>query len=271
MGLFGSAPKAATPQVMGEFKAAAGKAGARGYSILNSPEWTAYGGDWVANMTPQQQAAIQAITNKGLGQDSLVSGAQGYAQDVLGGKYLNQENPYLQKTMQATTDMLGRQIGGQFAGSGMAGSPSHTQYLSEAFSNATAPLMMQNYQAERANQDAMAGLAPQLSQAGYFGLNQALGAQSQLQQQAQAETDAQKAAYDFNQQASLAKLQGVMSALGGNMQPQMLGGSSGRTGAIPGALGGGVSGAMTGAALGGAPGAVIGGVLGAGGGGAANK
>lgn len=271
MGLFGSAPKAATPQIMGEYKAVAGKAGARGYSILNSPEWKAYGGDWVANMTPQQQAAIQAITSKGLGQDSLVNGAQGYAQDVLGGKYLNQENPYLQRTMQATSDMLGRQIGAQFAGSGMAGSPSHTQYLSEAFSNAAAPLMMQNYQAERQNQDAMASLAPQLSQAGYFGLNQALGAQGQLQAQNQAEIDAQKQAYDFNQTASLQKLQGVMSAMGGNLAPQMQGGSSGRTGAIPGALSGGVSGAMAGMMTGNPYGVLAGAGLGAAGGGAANK
>lgn len=271
MGLFGSAPKAPEPQIMPEFRQVAGLAGARGNSILKNPNWTAYGGDWVANMTPEQQAAIQAITSKGMGQDALLGGAQNYAQDVLGGKYLDQENPYLQKTMQSTSDMLGRQIGAQFAGSGMAGSPSHTQYLTEAFSNAAAPLMMQNYQNERNNQATMAGLAPQLSQAGYFGLNQALGAQGQVQAQSQAEIDAQRQAYDFNQTAPLQKLQGVMSAMGGQMSPVMQGGSSGSTGLIPGLIGGGASGAMAGMMTGNPYGVLAGAGLGAAGGGAANK
>ncbi len=270
MGLFGSAPKPPTPQVMKEWKPTARAAGALSTSVLNTPIGT-YGGDWVADMTGGQGQAIDAITQRGLGGNPLLGQSQGYASDVLSGRYLDQENPYLQKSVARMTDMLGRQIGGQFAGSGMEGSPAHLQYLTEAFSSAAAPLMMQNYQQERANQSQMAGLAPDLANADFFGLNQALGAQQLLQGQRQAEIDADRARYDAQQTERMRRLQGVMGAVGPQLQPQTMPGTPGSTGLLPGMLSGGTNGAMMGGAAGGGWGAVGGGLLGALAGGFANR
>ena len=271
MGLFGSAPKAPEPKVMPEFQDAAKKAGKLGASILDSGYGTAYGGPWVAGPTQGQTSLIDQITKMGMGGGSgVVGGAQQYANDVMSGKYLDQNNPYLAKAAAAAQDQIGRSIGGQFAGSGMAGSPAHLQYVTQEFSNATAPLYFQNYQNERNNQAQMAGLAPQLDQAGYFGLNQALNAQGMLQSQQQAELDAERAKYDQNKGAAMSRLQGVMGALGGQMAPQMLGGTAGEKGMLSGILQGGAGGAMAGSAAG--PwGALAGGVLGAAGGGASSK
>lgn len=271
MGLFGSAPKAPEPKIMPEFRDAAKKAGQLGANILDSGYGTAYGGDWVADPTKGQLSLIDQITKMGMGGGSgVVGGAQQYALDVMNGKYLNQDNPYLAKAAAAAQDQIGRSIGGQFAGSGMAGSPAHLQYMTQEFSNAAAPLYFQNYQNERNNQAQTAALAPQLDQAGYYGLNQGLNAQGMLQSQQQAELDAERAKYDQNKGAQMAKLQGVMGALGGQMSPQMLGGSAGSKGMIPGILQGSMGGAMAGSAAG--PwGALAGGLLGGAGGGAANK
>lgn len=271
MGLFGSAPKAPEPKIMPEFRDAAKRAGQIGANILDSNYGVPYGGDWVADPTKGQLSLIDKITKMGMGGGSgVVGGAQQYALDVMNGKYLDQNNPYLAKAAAAAQDQIARSIGGQFAGSGMAGSPAHLQYMTQEFSNAAAPLYFQNYQNERANQAQMASLAPQLDQAGYYGLNQGLNAQGLLQSQQQAEFDAERAKYDQAKGAQMARLQGVMGALGGQMSPQMLGGSAGSKGMLSGILQGGMGGAMTGSAAG--PwGAIAGGLLGGAGGGAANK
>ena len=264
MGLFGSAPKAPKPSE------AARRADAVTNWALQNRRLTPYGGDWVANMTPGQTSAIDAITKRGMSTSPLLSGAQGYAGDVLGGKYLDAGNPHLAAAMAAARDDIGREVGGAFSTGGMAGSPMHQQFLTEAWSKATAPLLFQNYENERANQMTMAGMAPELANADFVGLNQALGAQSVIQQQEQAEADALRERWDLQRSEPYRRVAAAGGGISAN--PATMGqGSAGSKGVVPGlfqgALGGGMAGLATGNPYAAAGGAILGGL----GGGAANK
>mgnify|MGYP000853981578 CR=1 FL=1 len=95
MGLFGSAPKAPKPQLMGYQQKTAQQAGGLSAWAMKNRRLTPYAGDWTADLTGGQNAAINAITQRGMQGSPLLKGAQGYAGDVLGGKYLGAGNPYL--------------------------------------------------------------------------------------------------------------------------------------------------------------------------------
>lgn len=273
MGLLGSKPEAPEADMLPQFREAGYAAGGLvNWALRNRQKLTPYEGDWVADMNKGQLSAIDRIFERGMAGSPLIEGAQGYGQDVLSGKYLSEGNPYLQQAMDAARDDIGRQVGGAFSTGGMAGSPMHQQYLTEAWSDATAPLLFQNYQNERNAQQQMAGLATELGNADFSGLQQALGAKGLLQQQQQSEIDATREKHDLTMSEPYRRASAAMAAMGGGAtQAQMYGGSGGEMGTIPGILQGGMGGALMGGVAGGAPGAVIGGIAGGAGGGAANK
>lgn len=267
----GSKSKAPEVDMLPQFRQAGYRLGGIVNSALKNSRLTPYGGDWVADMTGGQKDVIDAITERGLGGSPLLGATGNFVTDTLGGKYLNQENPYVAGAMDAGMQQVNRQLASQFGGSGMSGSPAHLQYASEAYSNAAAPLYMQNYQQERALQAQAAGLAPQINQQEMAGLAQALGAQGMYQDQAQREIDAQREKWDLQQSEPYRRAQMAAGALGVGMGPAgAYGGSPGNSGALAGGLGGAASGAMAGAMLG--PwGALGGGILGGLGGGLAYK
>lgn len=268
----GSKAKAPKQDVIPEYRNAAWGIGGTTASAVNNARLTPYGGDWVANMTGGQNAAIDKITKMGLGGSAPLSAATGLNMDTLQGKYLDQGNPYLSGAMDAGMQAVNRQLASQFGGSGMSGSPAHLQYASEAYSNAAAPLYMRNYQAERDLQNQAIGRAPLLDQAGYFGAQQALAAQGQLQAQSQAEIDAERQAYDLQRSEPFRRAQMASQALaGGGTATGMYGGSQGSGGPVAGGLGGAASGAMMGTAVMPGWGTAIGAGLGALGGGLTNK
>ena len=268
----GSKAEAPQQDMLPQFRDAGWTLGWTVDNALKNNRLNTYGGDWVANMTGGQNAAIDKITQMGLGGNSQLNAATGLNTDTLQGKYLDQGNPYLSGAMDAGMQAVNRQLASQFGGSGMSGSPAHLQYASEAYSNAAAPLYMQNYQAERDLQNQAVGRAPLLDQAMYFGPQQALAAQGQLQAQSQAEIDAERQAYDLQRSEPFRRAQAASAALGQGMGTTgMYGGSEGSSGAGAGALGGAASGAMMGTAVMPGWGTAIGAGLGAAGGAYANK
>ena len=272
MGLFGSAPKAPKPDLLPYARKTAQRAGGLSAWAVRNKRLTPYSGDWVANLTPGQTSAIDAITQRGMQGSPLLKGAQGYAGDVLGGKYLGAGNPYLAQAMASARDDIGRDVGGAFSTGGMAGSPMHQQFLTEAWSKATAPLLFQNYENERQNQQQMAGLSPDLANADFSGLNQALGAQSVVQQQGQQEADAKRQAWDLQQSEPYRRAQAAMGVVkDGPTAMVEEGASPGSKGLVPGILQGAMGGGMAGGSVGGGWGAGGGAILGGLGGGAANK
>lgn len=268
----GSKSKDPKVDMLPQFRQAGYTLGGTVNSALKNRRLTPYGGDWVADMTGGQKDVIGAITERGLGGSPLLGATGDFVTDTLGGKYLNQGNPYVASAMDAGMQQVNRQLASQFGGSGMSGSPAHLQFASEAYSNAAAPLYMQNYQQERALQAQAAGLAPQINQQEMAGLAQALGAQGMYQDQAQREIDALRERYDLQKNEPFRRAQMAAGALGGGMGPAgSYGGSPGSAGGLAGGLSGAASGAMIGMATKNPWVALGGGILGGLGGGLANK
>ena len=266
----GSKAKEPKVNMLPQFRGAGKAIGSTVESAVRNQRLTPYGGDWVADMTPQQRSILDQVTQRGLGGSPLLTSANQLAQDTMSGKYLDQGNPYLSGAMDAGMQQVNRQLAAQFGGSGMTGSPAHLQFASEAYSNAAAPLYMQNYQQERGLQSAAAQLAPQLANQDFMQLGQALGAQEALQGQSQREIDAQREFYDLQRSEPFRRAQMGAGAI--NMNPAgAYGGSAGSGGPAAGAAGGAVPGAMMGAASGNPWLALGGSVLGGVGGGLANK
>jgi hypothetical protein len=102
-----------------------------------------------------------------------VQAAQGYAQDVLGGKYM-QGNPYLDQIIGKAGRGITDQVNSQFTMAGRYGSGAHTGVLANSLADMESGLRYQDYGAQQGRMDQMAGLAPALSQAGYIGVPEIL-------------------------------------------------------------------------------------------------
>lgn len=136
-------------------------------------------GVWKANRGNNQALADQAFAQTSplwarfnAGNDQ-VRGAQGYASDVLAGKYL-EGNPYLQNIINATNRGVTDQVNSQFSLAGRYGSGAHTGVLARELADSENNLRYQDYGTQQQRMDQIAALAPTLAQADYIGLPEAL-------------------------------------------------------------------------------------------------
>lgn len=74
-----------------------------------------------------------------------LSGARGYANDVLGGKYLTQQNPYLQGMINQTDNSVMDRVNALFSKAGQTGSSAQIGSLGRELANSENALRYQNY------------------------------------------------------------------------------------------------------------------------------
>lgn len=166
-----------------------------------------YPGQTVAGLSPGQTGALDATITRGLEGSPLNKASSGYLQDVLGGKYLNAENPYFQ-----TVANRARQAADStFAGSGRYGSGYHAG----AVADSVGALAYQDYQNQLGRMDQAAALAPTVAGQDFVDLNAALGAGNQYQQQLQNQINADMERYNFQQQAPYANLAAFQDFISG--------------------------------------------------------
>lgn len=98
-------------------------------------------------------AQSQQLLNKYLpqGEQSL-----SYFGDVMGGKYLDQENPYLQGMIDRTGESVSNRVNSNFSASGRYGSDYHTGELTRGLADSENQLRYGNYAAERGMQNGAA-------------------------------------------------------------------------------------------------------------------
>jgi hypothetical protein len=239
------------------------------YQTPDMPSY--YPGQTYVGPSQQTQSALQAAQARASQGNPLVPAAQQTALGTVQGQYLG-GNPFFQGAFQGAATAAQQQYfdamnqvssnasqAGRY-GSGAMGQLQDraTGQFATALTNTAGNLAYQNYDAERARQQAMVGAAPQLAQADYADINQLL-------QTGQAAEGYQEAAmadavnrFNFAQQAPYNKLQSFLSSAYGaptGMQTttpvyrNVLGNIAG--GAMTGyALGGGTTGAAIGAGLG---------------------
>lgn len=114
-----------------------------------------------------QLPALQAMA---FGPNASLDAANGYAQDVLGGRYLNEGNPYLEGILGQTRQNVGNQVNSTFSMAGRTGGLNHAGRLTEGLATAENALRYQDYGAERDRMAQQAALVPGLSAAQYAGV-----------------------------------------------------------------------------------------------------
>ena len=178
-------------------------------------------------------SAYGGITERATAGSPLLQGAQSQQLKTLSGDYLSAGNPYLSQALQgaqgeATQAYLDALKGGRSGAimGGRMGSGAQQevesrqeQNLANALSSQAGKLYYQNYADERARQEAAAGLAPSLSQADYFDLQQQLGAAKGLESYDQAALEGDIARFNFGQMKPYEMLSSYLGAVYGAPTP----------------------------------------------------
>lgn len=229
--------------------------------ILNNPQ-EFYPGQTYANLSPQTTNALNAVTNYATNFGTpLIDQSSGYAQDVLGGKYLNQQNPALEGITNALGDTIQGQTSSRFAGAGRSlGSPAEVQTFQRTLANAVAPQQFQQYAQERQLQQQAAQMLPGLETTkdamARQNLQALLGVGQTYDQQEQAKVQDAVARWNFAQQEPAQRLQqyGNLLSIGSPYGTQ----TTTQPGIASGGWGAGLGGALTGAGTGALAGSMFG-------------
>lgn len=102
---------------------------------------------------------------------ALTTASQGYATDVLGGKYLGAGNPYLANMINQTAGDVSDRVNSLFGGAGRTGGTQHWQALGRELANSENSLRYQDYGNERTAMGQAAALAPSLTASEYAPLD----------------------------------------------------------------------------------------------------
>jgi hypothetical protein len=125
----------------------------------------------------QIRGFLPGLGEQAFGDNPGLNAANGYAQDVLGGKYLDQGNPYMQGMIDQTAGDVSNRVNNLFGRSGASLGTAHAGVLTKELANAENAMRYQNYGNERNAQTQAAGLMPGLNASQYAGVMPYLAAQ----------------------------------------------------------------------------------------------
>jgi len=190
-----------------------------------------YQGQMYVSPSQATQSALQANTNRAMAGNPLLPAAQQQQQDVISGQYLN-SNPYFNQALGGAAQAAqtqyfdaikqaqgGASMAGRY-GSGVSADLQNraANTLSNTLANKYGDLAFQQYNQERARQEAAAGAAPQLAAADYYDINQLLksGQAQEGYQQKALEADINK--FNFEQNLPYSKLSTYLGSVYGAPQ-----------------------------------------------------
>ena len=182
-------------------------------AIYQSPSPSYYPGTTVAAPSTATQAGNQMAAARAVNGNPVENAGTGYLSRVLGGTYLTPGNSYTAALNRSIEASVVPSVDSQFSLAGRYGSPDHAGTIATSLANAEAPLMYQNYQMERGNQQQAAGMAPAYAQQDWqniAGLQSAGQAQDQL---ARNQVNANLGRWNYNQNLAQNKLQQFMGLL----------------------------------------------------------
>lgn len=113
---------------------------------------------------------LPQLQQMAFGQNPGLQAATGYATDVLGGKYLDQGNPYMQGMIDQTAGDVTDRVNAMAAKSGASLGTQHFGTMTKELANAENALRYGNYGMERQMQGQAAGMMPSLNQSQYAGV-----------------------------------------------------------------------------------------------------
>ena len=194
-----------------------------------SPQY--YAGQTYVDPSANTTTALTAAGNRALQGNPLLPAAQQQQQDVISGQYLN-SNPYFNQALagasqgatQTYMDAIkqaqgGASMAGRY-GSGVSADLQNraANTLSNTLANKYGDLAYQNYNAERARQEAASGLAPTLANADYTDINQLLKTGQAQEDYANTALQADINRFNYNENLPTAKLNQYAQYLSGTPQ-----------------------------------------------------
>jgi hypothetical protein len=183
--------------------------------LYNAPGPAYYPGQTVAPFAPETTLGLNAQAARASAGSPVNRAAQGYASDVLGGRYL--DNPFGGAVFEDIKDRVTPAVASQFSLAGRYGpGAAMTDQLTRSLTDAYAPYAQQQYSTERANQQAIAGLAPTLANTDYQDIAAMTDVGKQRQAQAQAEIQAAQDRYNYNANLPYNKLAQYAQLIQGN-------------------------------------------------------
>jgi hypothetical protein len=121
-------------------------------------------------MAGQLRGFLPGLGEKAFGANPGLDAANQYAMDSIGGKYLDQQNPYLQGMIDQTSGDVSNRVNSMFAKAGASMGSPHAQVLSKELANSQNSLRYGNYAQERQMQQGAAGMMPGLNASQYAGV-----------------------------------------------------------------------------------------------------
>jgi hypothetical protein len=189
-----------------------------------------YPGQTIATDSPETQAALQARTGRALYGSPLTTAAQGELTKTLRGDYLN-NNPYIDATYDKAArgvtrnynEVINPGIDSAFTKAGRFGSGAYAAARNSAdktlggeLAGLATNIYGQNYSNERQNQVQGQLYAPDLANQDYYDINQLSSVGDYRTNLAQAQIDADRAKYQYNNTKDQQALQQYMDLIQGN-------------------------------------------------------
>lgn len=232
------------------------------------PEY--YPGQTYVGPSTQTQSALQAAQQRAVMGSPLLPAAQAQSLATIQGGYLG-GNPFFQGAFQPAAqaaqqqyfDALG-QVQSRASQAGRYGSGAMVNMedrargqFAQSLTDTAAKLAYQNYEAERARQQAMLGAAPALAAADYTDIERLAQAGQTAEQYQQAALQADIDRFNFQQGLPSNQLNQYLAAVYGSPQGRVT-----STPVYSSRAGGALGGALAGGSMFGVPGAIAGGIAG---------
>jgi hypothetical protein len=173
-----------------------------------------YEGSTVAPFSPEQNQAFDLGRQRAIGGSQTMRNAEGFTNDVMGGRYLN--NPYQDQVFDNIKSNVMPAVNANFMGSGRYGSGLHADTMTRALTESYAPFASQNWQSGLDRMGQAASMAPMFAANDYTDLGALEAIGQQRQQLGQRELDDAVTRWDYNQQLPYNKLGQFLNNIGGN-------------------------------------------------------
>lgn len=220
-----------------------------------------YQGNTVVPFATQTQDAMNMTEQRARAGSDLTRGAQGYAQNVLSGQYLN-SNPYLDATFNRAADSVQNRLQTSFAGAGRNTSAARP-YAAQELNDLATNIYGGNYQAERERMQQMVPQAGFLAQQDYADAERLAGVGSQYEDLNARQIEDQVARHEYSQNAPGIALDQYIARLNNQPGSVMSTNTPVYRNQVAGGLGGAAAGQQIGKEFGyGGWGALLGGVAG---------
>lgn len=174
-----------------------------------------YEGSTVAPFSAEQNQAFGLGTQRALGGSQTMKNAEGFTNDVMGGKYLNSD-PYQDSVFQNIQSKVMPAVNANFMGSGRYGSGLHGDTMTRALTESYAPYASQQYQSGLDRMGQAASMAPTFAANDYTDLGALEAIGQQKQQLGQRELDDAVGRWDYYQRQPYDKLGNFLNHIGGN-------------------------------------------------------